>query len=119
MARCLHGYEQGHCLICEALATTTVDTDDRGGSHRSWLPGGRLPGRPPATTATGLVAERHHHPLATLALVAVVLMAAVLAGWVLLGAVYAILRILEIVAVAFAAGWVGYRVGHWQGRHER
>lgn len=29
------------------------------------------------------------------------------------------IRVAEYVAVALLAGWVGYRVGHWRGRHDR
>jgi hypothetical protein len=39
-----------------------------------------------------------------------------LVAWALLGAVFTVLRTLELIAVAAVAGWVGYRVGHYRGR---
>lgn len=116
MALCHHGYEQDKCLICEVLGTTTVEPGRPVGRD------GRLGGRhvpAPAPGTPTVPAPRRHRPLATVALVAVVVLAALLAAWVLAGAFFAILRIVEIVAVGFAAGWVGYRVGHWRGQHER
>jgi small-conductance mechanosensitive channel len=50
---------------------------------------------------------------------ATVVVAAII-GFVVLGwiaaAVFAVLRILELVAVAFVAGWVGFRLGVRRGR---
>jgi hypothetical protein len=48
---------------------------------------------------------------------ALVLLALIMiAAWVLAGAFFAILRLLEILIVAAAAGWVGYRLGLRRGR---
>lgn len=50
------------------------------------------------------------------ALVVVGLVVAGVAAWALLGVAFAILHLLELIVVAGAAGWVGYRVGHFRGR---
>jgi len=48
---------------------------------------------------------------------ALVLMALlILAVWFVAGAFFAIVRILELVIVAAAAGWVGFRLGRRSGR---
>lgn len=116
MAQCHHGYEQDQCLICQVLGTTAAPATSTP-RRRSWL-GGRQSNAPvPATAA--VPSTRRHRPLATVALGVVVILAAVLAVWILIGAFYLALRIVELIAVAFAAGWMGYRIGHWRGRHER
>lgn len=49
---------------------------------------------------------------------AVVVAAIVVVGlvaWAVAGVVFAILHVLELSAVALAAGWAGYRVGHYRG----
>jgi hypothetical protein len=47
-----------------------------------------------------------------------VLLAIGAAVWILVGVVFTVLHVLELVAVAAGAGWVGYRIGHFKGsRH--
>jgi hypothetical protein len=36
--------------------------------------------------------------------------------WIIAGVVFAVLHLIEIVLVAGAAGWAGYRLGHYRGR---
>jgi hypothetical protein len=50
---------------------------------------------------------------------AVGLLVVVVAAWVLVGVVIGLLHALELVLVAAVAGWVGYRIGHYRGRHQR
>jgi hypothetical protein len=33
------------------------------------------------------------------------------------GVVFSLLHVIELAAVALIAGWVGYRIGHYRGRH--
>jgi hypothetical protein len=47
------------------------------------------------------------------------LLIVVVAAWILVGIVVGLLHALEIVVVAAAAGWVGYRIGHYRGRRQR
>lgn len=123
---CAHGYGPGECLICATLGTTTADRPAPGGepirgrTANATVGAGGLRRRRPDTLVAGPVGDervgRRHHPLATLVLVLVAVGALVAAGWVIAGVVFALLRILEVVAVAVAASWTGYRVGHWRGR---
>jgi hypothetical protein len=50
--------------------------------------------------------------------VVVAVLAFIVVGWVA-AALFAVLRILELVAVAVVTGWAGYRLGHWRGRSGR
>ncbi|MGI8753069.1 MAG: hypothetical protein ACR2MN_12295 [Acidimicrobiales bacterium] len=134
MAQCPHGFAPDDCLICATLrsspaqrsgngpAVAVADRGDReGGRRRSWThhdpdrPAEAVtvvePGRPPR--------RRAGRPLAAALLVIVALIAVVAGFWLVAGVVFALLRIIEVVAVAVAAGWIGYRVGHWRGRHDR
>lgn len=51
--------------------------------------------------------------------VAVGIVAIGVVAWLVVGVVFALLHVVELLAVAFVAGWAGYRVGHFRGRHER
>jgi hypothetical protein len=42
-----------------------------------------------------------------------------LVTWVLAGVVFALFHVIELLIVAGVAGWVGYRLGHYRGRHQR
>jgi hypothetical protein len=42
-----------------------------------------------------------------------------LAGWLIAGFVIGILHVIEIVLLGGAAGWAGYQIGRFRGRHER
>jgi hypothetical protein len=39
-----------------------------------------------------------------------------LVTWIVAGAVFAMLHLIEIIVVAGVAGWAGYRLGHYRGR---
>jgi len=95
-ATCPHGLPPETCQICRVLEPTAV-------------PAARS-GRGAARSGRGLGGN-----LAVIAIVAVV--GFVVFGWVL-AAFFAVLRILELVAVAFVAGWVGWKLGVRQGRRQ-
>jgi hypothetical protein len=40
-------------------------------------------------------------------------------AWVVAGAVFALLHVIELLVVAAVAGWVGYRIGHYRGRRQQ
>jgi hypothetical protein len=42
-----------------------------------------------------------------------------LVAWAVAGVVFAVLHVIELVVVAIAAGWGGYRLGHFRGRRQR
>lgn len=92
-ALCPHGLPASECLICPALPAAA--------------PARQVPqSRSPRFTlhAAGVVG-------------AIVLIG--VAAWVIAGVVFAILHVLELVAVGAVAGWVGYRVGHFRGSRDR
>jgi len=39
--------------------------------------------------------------------------------WVVAGIFFAIVRLIEVVIVAIVAGTLGYRLGHYRGRHQQ
>jgi hypothetical protein len=49
-------------------------------------------------------------------LIVIALIGIGVAAWVVAGAVHALLHIIELLVVAGAAGWVGYRLGIYRGR---
>jgi Flp pilus assembly protein TadB len=97
---CIHGFAPGTCLICGTLA-----------------------GRPsPPLRPDAIVAPRERRSsgvglrVAGFLTIAVV---ALIAVWIVAGFVFAVLRILEVVAVAVVAGGLGWRLGVRHGRHTR
>jgi hypothetical protein len=38
--------------------------------------------------------------------------------WIVAGLVFALIHLIEIIVVAGVAGTLGYRLGHYRGRHE-
>lgn len=95
---CPHGLPRGNCEICRVLEPTPLSHARSPRSRRS-APLGRFPGG-----------------LATVAIVAIV--GFVVLGWVT-AAFFAALRILELLAVAIVAGWVGWQLGTRRGRRQR
>ncbi len=96
---CPHGNTPSTCAICQAL-----DITEPSGGRRARLAPERRAGRSLGWSVV------------TLAVVAVV--ALVVVSWVA-AFVWAALRILELVAVAIVAGWVGWKVGVRHGRRSR
>ena len=88
---CPHGLPQSECLNCPTLPDRQGQKTVTRGSH------GRL-------------------HLATAA-VAIILIGVV--AWLVAGVVFAVLHVLELIAVAVVAAWGGYRLGHWRGTHQR
>ena len=119
---CSHGFSTDACLICRTLGTTQTATADpahmiaRGGSSPS---SGPAPARPDAVYPLATVPGRKGH-WGTIVLVLMGLLAVGAAAWILAGIVLTALHVLELVAIAAGAGWVGYRIGHFRGsRHPR
>ena len=55
---------------------------------------------------------------ADVALVALGILVFLFAGWFVLAALRGVLHLIELAAVAVVAGWLGYRLGHFSGRHQ-
>jgi hypothetical protein len=118
---CPHGYAPGECLICATLAPQTQASQTQ--VRTSPLPsvsgpvrGGAV--RPDAVfrpDPTGRPNGPGRHRLLALISGLLALGAAV---WLLSGLAFALLHVLELLVVAGGAGWVGYRLGHWRGRHQ-
>jgi len=90
---CPHGLTAAACEICRIMnPARALDARDRRPARR----GGGLPGS-----------------VAGIAILAIV--AFVVVGWVA-AAFFAVLRIAELLAVAFAAGWMGWKLGVRKGR---
>jgi hypothetical protein len=54
-----------------------------------------------------------------IAIAVLMVIAAVVAFWIVAGVVFALLRLLEIVIVAAVAGVLGYRLGRARGHRDR
>ena len=93
-ATCPHGLSRDTCQICQVLEPTAVPAGRRAGLGRAGMGGN----------------------LAVVALLAVV--GFVVLGWVA-AAFFAVLRIVELLAVAAGAGWVGWKLGVQQGKRRR
>lgn len=127
---CIHGFASGTCLICQTLqsgpATATKEASARGNGkrrHRSAsVPAELRPAQTPTPVRPDAIETRR--PARTglgVRLVGFLILAivAVIAAWVVLGFVLAVLRIVEIVAAAVVAGWVGWKLGVRHGRRTR
>jgi len=137
-ATCIHGFAPGSCLICQTLdggsgskkvdspspkvATTVatghgVATSRAGRQGRQRVADGPGPVRPDRVLAPR--DGRHSSGAAVKVVGAVaVLGIAALFAWLVVGFVFGILHLVEIIVLAGAAGWVGYQVGRVKGRHE-
>jgi hypothetical protein len=120
---CAHGFPEGECLICQALGTAP----QKGRPTRTKVAAQPEIGTLLAPARPGpLVASRADSPEPVRRragktrlfwpVVGAVVVGAV-AIWVFAGVFLFALHIAEYVALALAAGWVGYRIGHARGRH--
>jgi hypothetical protein len=114
---CIHGFAPGQCLICQTLD---------GGGARPAKQASRAQAAPKATPGPTPVrpdAILTHAPapkrsLGWKAAGAVVILALVLlVGIWAIHLALAVLRIIELAAVAVVAGWIGYQIGVIRGRH--
>jgi hypothetical protein len=127
---CPHGFSEGTCLICSTLngpqagskttrtAVAPVPGAAESGSRRKRS--ASLVQAPLNQTPKVAGQRRTARGLAfrAMAIVALVILVAIVA-WAALGFVFAILHIVELALVAALFAWMGYRVGHHRGRHER
>jgi hypothetical protein len=90
---CPHGLPQADCLICPRVPVAAARaTMTEPGSRRIGL---HLAGVIGGIVVIGLVA------------------------WVVAGLVFAVLHVVELIAVGAMAGWGGYRLGFFRGSHRR
>lgn len=127
-ATCNHGFAPADCLICRALGTTTQPATTveatAGPRHPEVQPPPTAVPSPSArrdATAAPSPSDtprRHRRRGGSLVLALMVLLAVGAAAWILVGVVFTILHVLELIAVAAGAGWVGYRIGHFRGSRQ-
>jgi hypothetical protein len=110
MATCIHGLDSGSCLICRTLGTSTATDAPR--VQSTSIPAGR-----PEVIKTK---RQKSHRVGGLGLVGWLFVIVVLAvvGWWVLGLIWAVLRIVELVVVGAVCGFVGYKIGVLSGRHQ-
>jgi hypothetical protein len=122
---CPHGFAPSECLICRTLGTqpqVQVEAQrapaPQGSGQTAGMPGARQdPARPDVVYSPD---SQRGHSLASYALLGVLaIVAVIVAGWIVAGVLIGLLHALELLAVAAAAGWVGYRIGHYRGRRAK
>ncbi len=118
MSTCQHGLPSADCLICKTLAgqgaVRSAPVATEAPRHRFRHRNAAPPlDRPPVEVVTRPQrGSLFSHPGLLVALA----VGAAIAGWFVAGAVFALLRVLEIGVVALFSGWVGYRWGLARGR---
>jgi Flp pilus assembly protein TadB len=125
VAPCLHGFEPGHCLICQTLGPSTSSSSTGSRPTRSERRAGR-DGHSSGVASGGPVEVVDARPRTVaprsgrhIAIAVLMVIAAVVAFWIVAGVVFALLRLLEIVIVAAVAGVLGYRLGRARGHRDR
>jgi hypothetical protein len=118
VSTCIHGFAPGQCLICQTLEggkERPGKEQDRQRGHPTTLTSRPTPVRPDAVLRER---PRSGHSLAWRAggLVLLLALVAFVGVWII-GLAFALLRTIELVAIAILAGWVGYRIGVYRGRH--
>jgi Flp pilus assembly protein TadB len=128
---CIHGFEPGTCLICK-----TLDGSPKTATKQAAQGGEGKRGRRAARAAQSV--ERAAPPIAVrpdavlpakqdtgsgvglrvMGILFLIILAAV-AVWFVFGLVIHILHIVELIAVAVGAGWLGWKLGVHHGRRSR
>lgn len=131
MANCVHGFPSDQCLICQTLGHNAGEGDGKGpsrsrrrGTKTATVPSTDVAlalsgptGRLPQTTGDrGSAAERTGGAHRLFFAVVAVLVIGGLFLWAFTGIVSLAFHIAEYVALAVAAGWVGYKAGYARGR---
>jgi hypothetical protein len=123
---CIHGNDPSTCSVCQTLADIDAltgtsgqgkGTGGRSRTRRADRGGGDRAGRVDIITGRGQPATRRSFGT-HVAIFVVVLVLAAASVWIVSGIVFAFIRLLEIIVVAGVAGTLGYRLGHYRGRHE-
>jgi hypothetical protein len=133
---CIHGNDPSTCSVCQTLADIDAlsgppgsgkgrggrvrppQVDGGGGRfRRPRTDGGERAGRVDILTGRGRPASTRS--VGThVAIFVVVLVVAAASVWIVSGLVFALIHLIEIIVVAGVAGTLGYRLGHYRGRHE-
>lgn len=137
VANCAHGFTQGECLICQTLGTGSAQSTatktkpakskpnkaeiDTAGTFQmaNALPNGRGPALATRDPEPSTLGRRGGGGMSTLWAILVVIVVGGLLVWAFAGLLSVAFHIVEYVAVALVAGWVGYKLGHARGRRGR
>lgn len=114
---CPHGYPPQSCLICQTLGGRQSPPAGTATEDRPRRRGGR-PGRQGEVTTVAAGAPVRSWTPSLLGIVVAVLAGLVLL-WFVAGVVWAVLRLVELLAAVVVAGWAGYRLGVRHGRRTR
>jgi hypothetical protein len=122
---CIHGFPAGQCLICQTLQKG----DDGGGGPKAGRrsptatkpsPAQIQPARPQTVRPDAVLrpapADRGGSLGLKLAGVAIVVILVVLAGAWIASLVWSVLHLIQLVAAALVAAWLGYQVGVFRGK---
>ena len=121
---CPHGFPPADCLICQTLGTGATPGRPPGQVSTPTQPPYYGPGaaprgeqavRPDAVYPAGTSQERRTFG-SRVGWALVILALIMVAAWMLAGALFALVRLIELFVVAAAAGWVGFRLGVHRGR---
>ena len=123
---CAHGFAPGTCLICQTLNPATASKPSRTLTKATDRPPTQLArpsGRSPAKAADPASSPRVVPAAAPrtgagvkLAMLTVAVIALIVAGWVALHLVFAVLHIVELIGVALVALYLGWVAGVFHGR---
>jgi hypothetical protein len=117
---CIHGFASGQCLICQTL--------QNGGGGRPAKEADRAKAAPtassrPTPVRPDAVLTKSPAPKRSLgwraAGLVVILAVVLLVGIWVVHLAFAVLHIIELAATALVAGWLGYQIGVYRGRHLR
>jgi Flp pilus assembly protein TadB len=118
---CIHGFAPGTCLICQTLEGGGGKRARRSATEARPGTPATVPGPAPAAVRPDAVVGPRRSSSLGLRVTGFLLLAivALIVVSLVAGFVFAVLRILELVAVAVVAGWLGWKLGVHHGRHTR
>jgi hypothetical protein len=122
-ATCPHGMTPSQCLICKTLqmqpqAEARPSTRSRARKQSDIAPSRSTgyPVQPDVIYQGGQPVHRSRLLGAQFVMLLAAIAVIGLVTWIVAGAVFAMLHVIEIIVVAGVAGWAGYRLGHYRGR---
>jgi hypothetical protein len=118
---CIHGFAPGTCLICQTLSPGSKVKEPKQSRRQAKAEAKRAAATPvPAARAPSPVARREPSPPGSAGLRALgvifLIVLGFLAFWWALHFVLGLVHVLEIFLAVAISGYVGYRIGVFQGR---
>ena len=120
VANCAHGFPQSECLICQTLGSSPAQskatkTQVANPPQMAALSNGRssatLATREPDAPAPG-----RRSGMGSFGAILVAIVVGGLLVWAFAGVLSVAFHIVEYVAIALVAGWIGFKLGHARGR---